>query len=126
MARTEHEPTVALRLDVLRKALVRAAERLGLNQAQLSRVIGVSESTMARIVAGSAQLDVDRKEGELALLLLRVFRSLDTVVGEDSASLKAWFHAENVHLGGVPAKLVQRAEGLVRVAEYLDGVRGTL
>lgn len=105
---------------------MRAGERLGLKQAQLARIIGVSESTMTRIVSGRAELNVDGKDGELALLLLRVFRSLDTVVGGDPAALKAWFHAENGHLGGVPAKLVERAEGLVRVAEYLDGVRGTL
>lgn len=114
------------RSHVARKALARAAERLGLRQAQVARVIGVSESTVARLFAGKAELALERKEGELALLLLRVFRSLDTVVGGDPAAGKAWFHAQNAHLGGVPSRLVERAEGLVRVAEYLDGVRGHL
>lgn len=111
---------------VLRKALERATPRLGLNQTRLARIIGVSDSTVTRLFNGSAELSPASKEGELALLLLRVFRSLDTVVGGDAAAVTAWFHAQNNHLGGVPAHLVERAEGLVRVAEYLDAVRGTL
>jgi hypothetical protein len=111
---------------VARKALARASVRLGLRQVRVARILGVSESTVARLFAGKAELALDRKEGELALLLLRVFRSLDTVVGGDATALRDWFNAPNDHLGGVPASLVERAEGLVRVAEYLDGVRGKL
>ena len=112
--------------SVARKALARAAPRLGLKQVQVSRILGVSESTVARLFAGTAELSLDRKEGELALLLLRIFRSLDAAVGGDAEAVRAWFHAENDHLGGVPAQLVEKAEGLVRVAGYLDAVRGKL
>jgi len=40
--------------------------------------------------------------------------------------VRAWFHAANAHLGGVPATRVQTVTGLVHVAEYLDGMRGKL
>lgn len=111
---------------VVAKALQRAADRLGLSQAALAEIIGVSPAKVTRLFAGDATLGVRRKEGQLALLLLRVFRSLDTVVGGNPEALRAWFHAENHHLQGVPAELVARPEGLARVADYLDGVRGTL
>jgi hypothetical protein len=71
-------------------------------------------------------IDTDSKEGELALLLLRVFRSLDAVVGGDDAAARAWLHAENHHLGGTPAKRLGTVEGLVDVVRYLDAMRGTL
>jgi transcriptional regulator with XRE-family HTH domain len=111
---------------VLAKALRRAAERMGLSQAALAEVIGVSPAKVTRVFAGEATLTPHRKEGQLALLLLRIFRSLDTVVGGNPEALRAWFHAQNHHLQGVPAELVARPEGLARVADYLDGVRGTL
>ena len=119
---------------VLTKALLRASEDLGLSQKELARVIGVSESTLSRIAAARripdvrpvASVVVARKEGELALLLLRVYRSLDALVGGDPRKLRAWFDSPNTHLGGVPRQRVQSAEGLVMVATYLDGMRGTL
>jgi len=47
-------------------------------------------------------------------------------VGGNESKARAWFRAENHHLGGVPAELCQRAEGLVSVVHYLDAMRGTL
>ena len=43
--------------------------------------------------------------------------------GNDEASRK-WMHAQNLHLDGVPAKLVRSVAGLVRVVDYLDAMRG--
>jgi len=105
------------------RALFRAASLLGLQQREVAAVIGTSTATASRLANGRGVLDLDEKPGQLALLLLRVFRSLDAVVGGDEVALRAWFHADNLHLGGVPAELVARPEGLARVAEYLDAVR---
>ena len=48
---------------------------------------------------------------------------MNALLGDD-ASCRAWFHAESTHLGGVPAALVRRVEGLVDVIQYLDAMRG--
>ena len=89
---------------VLTKALLRASERLGLSQAALARTIGVSEATASRVARGRSTVDPATKEGELALLLLRAFRSLDALVGGDADAARAWMHAENDHLRGVPRR----------------------
>ncbi|CAN5314844.1 MbcA/ParS/Xre antitoxin family protein [soil metagenome] len=132
MANPERE-TAATRDTVVTKALLRAADALGLSQKELARVVGVSEATMSRIAtqrrkasAPVTLVSVDRKEGELALLVLRVFRSLDALVGGDAQKVRAWFAAPNTHLGGIPKERIQSAEGLVTVAMYLDGMRGNL
>lgn len=111
--------------EVLTKATRRAASHLGLSQKELARILGVSEATVSRL-GGGRLLDPDTKEGELALLLLRVYRSLDALVGGDETKARAWFGAENIHIGGVPRERVQTAEGLVHVAQYLDAMRGKL
>jgi uncharacterized protein (DUF2384 family) len=111
---------------VLTKAIRRAAEILDLSQKDLARVLGVSAASVSRLGATSRVLDPASKEGELALLFLRVFRSLDALVGGKEEKARQWFHSPNVHLRGVPAEVVSSVEGLVHVAEYLDGMRGKL
>ena len=110
---------------VLSKAVTRAGERMGLSRAFLARVLGVSPATVTRLHAGSYRLDPDRKEWELALLLVRLFRSLDSIVG-DEAGARQWLASDNRALNGRPAELIASTEGLVRVVHYLDACRGRL
>lgn len=108
---------------VLSKAVARAAERLGLSRALLAKVLGVSPPTVSRLYGGKYQLDPGRKEWEFALLLVRIFRSLDSIVGsEDSA--RQWLNSDNRGLNGRPVDLITNTEGLVRVTQYLDASRG--
>lgn len=113
--------------SVVSKALLRAAEALGLSSSELAEIIGASESTLSRVRNQKrGPIPLDSKEGELGLLFLRVFRSLDALVGGNEAHAKAWLHAENRHLGGIPLHRMKKIEGLVDVAEYLDAMRGTI
>lgn len=110
---------------VLARAAVRAAEALGLPQRRLARVLGVSEATVSRVAAGRG-LDPAGKSGELAILFVRLFRSLDTLCGGDPGKARAWLHAPNRHLGAVPADRIETVSGLVDVVTYLDALRGRL
>jgi|SRR5581483_832922 len=112
--------------EVLRKALLRAGEKLGLNQKDLGEIVGLSAASVSRLAAGKLDLEPESKNGELALLFLRLFRALDAVVGGDEEKARAWFFAKNAHVGGVPSERARTIEGLVHVAEYLDAVRGKL
>src|SRR5262249_2227948 len=85
-------------------------------------VLGVAPSTVSRL--DERRLDPARKEGELAVLFVRLFRSLDALLGGDTAKARQWMHAPNAHLGGVPAERVQSVGGLVDAIEYLDAMRG--
>ena len=111
--------------SVLTRALLSAASRLGLRNNRLAEVIGTSEATVSRL-SGGRSIDPASKEGELALLFVRLYRSLDALVGGDDSQARAWLHAENSHLGGVPAELIRQVEGLVNVIQYLDAMRGRL
>jgi len=108
------------------KALVRAAEALGLSQSEVARILGSSAASVSRTFAGERGVDPDSAEGRHALLLVRVFRSLDPLVGGDTAKARLWLHAKNRHLGDVPARLLTSTQGLVHVADYLDAMRGRL
>jgi len=110
---------------VLTKATLRAAELLAVNQRRLAAIVGVSEATVSRL-GRTKELTPETKPGELALLFVRLFRSLDTLVGGDAEAARAWLWADNVHLGGVPAERIATVAGLVDAVSYLDALRGKL
>ncbi len=109
---------------VLSKAAFRAAQALGLSQKELAGVIGVSAASVNRMQDGRFRLT--GKPLELAACLIRVFRSLDAIVGGDRAALKSWMEACNNDLSGVPKQLVQTAPGLIGVVNYLDASRAPI
>lgn len=104
--------------QTLRKALLNAGKALGLPQAELATVVGRDRSALYR------GLDPDSKPGELALLLIRAYRSLYVLVGGNPDDMRHWMHTENLHTGGVPAEQIKSVQGLVQVVEYLDAMRG--
>ena len=111
--------------QILSKAVTRAAERLGISRALLAMVLGVSPATVTRLYSGQYKLDERRKEWEFALLFVRVFRSLDSIVG-DEITARMWMNSENRGLNGKPIELIRETEGLVRVIHYLDASRGLI
>ena len=107
----------------LSKAVVRAATLLNINQAALADTVGISRATASRLNSGGYVLDPGRKkEWELALLFVRMFRSLDAILGHGEKA-RRWLESENMALNGRPAELVRTTEGLIRVIHYLDAYR---
>jgi hypothetical protein len=117
------EPAEAGR--ILAKATLAAARRLGLSNQDLAVVLGTSAASVSRL-SRERGLHPGRADAALAVLFIRLFRSLDAATGGDEAKARAWFTAPNRHLGGVPADLVRSPEGLVNAVQYLDAIRGKL
>jgi hypothetical protein len=112
--------------QVLTGAVMRACALLELTQAALAQVLGLSPSTVSRMANGSYALDQQKKEWELGALFVRLFRSLDALIGSNDAAARAWLHGENSGLIGRPIDLIRSTEGLVRVVQYLDAARGRI
>ena len=110
----------------LSKAVRNAASLLEIRQNTLARILGVSPATASRLCAGTYQLSPERgKEWELAILLVRLFRSLDALLGHDADSRK-WLNSDNLGLGQRPLAMLESAEGLVQVLHYVDAHRGRI
>jgi uncharacterized protein (DUF2384 family) len=107
----------------LTKATIRAAQKLGLKPRMLSRVIGLSESTISRMNNSKFFLEHDSKQFELSVLFVRLYRSLDAIVSGDENVARAWLNNTNVPLGDKPINLIQNVSGLVNVIDYLDARR---
>jgi len=107
---------------VLTEAFITASNQLEIAKALQAKIIGVSPATVTRLK--QAHIKAASKPGELALLFLRMARSLIAYWGTDPTPAKQWLNGEHAALGGAPIQLIQSAEGLVRVADYVDHIRG--
>lgn len=114
------------RAAVLTRAVLRAAEALGLSNAVLARVIGVSPATVSRMSRGDYRLREGSKEWELAALLVRLFRGLDAITAADERALQGWLHNDNLELEARPVELITTVQGLVEAVAYVDAYRARL
>jgi transcriptional regulator with XRE-family HTH domain len=111
------------RAAVVTKATLKAAAQLGLTNKALAAVIGLSESSVSRMRNGEHPLEPGQKSFDLAVLFVRLYRSLDAIVGGDDAVASAWLKNRNTALDGEPIKLIQTVPGLMNVVHYLDARR---
>jgi len=109
--------------SLLAKAAVRAARLLGMRNAELAQVIGVSESVISKIDRHQGALPNDAKKLELAALFVRLYRSLDAIVGGDDHVAASWIRNENTALGSRPIDAIKTVSGLLDVVAYLDARR---
>ncbi len=108
---------------VLAKAVLRAGAQLGLTQAELGAVLGLHRSAISRLKQNPA-LDPESKQGELALLLIRTARALYALTGGDAGWMRHFMRSPNQATGGVPAEQMASIQGLMRVLQFVDGLRG--
>jgi len=108
---------------VLSKATLRSADLLGLSNGVLARAVGLSEASISRMSSGAKAFEIGSKPAELAALVIRVYRSLDALVGNSEEHRRLWMTSYNRALNAIPREAIQSAEGLVRVVTYLDGAR---
>ena len=108
---------------VLSKAVARVADCWKLTNDQLGSVLGLSAATASRLRTGSYQLKSDEKSFELGQYLVRLFRSLDAILGSDDQAAGAWLRTANLDLEARPIDLIVTIRGLMDVADYVDDFR---
>ena len=105
------------------QAVQRIAEFWALTNEGLGQILGLSDSTVSRLRNGNWRFQAGTKSFELAQFLLRLFRSLDSLMGSDDAAARSWLASENQELGGKPIDLIRSIRGLSDVADYVDDYR---
>lgn len=108
---------------VLTEAVGRIAELWHLSNAGLGAILGLSGATASRLRAGRYLLEPGSKPFELAQHLLRLFRSLDSWLGQDDEAVRSWLATKNIDLGERPIDLLTTIRGLLRTSDYVDVLR---
>ena len=108
---------------VLAKAVLKASEQLGLKQKGLVNVLGIHRTFISRLKR-NPKLSPSSKQGELALMLIRVAQSLSALTGGNEVWIKRFMHSQNRVTSGIPAKQIETVQGLTTVLRYVEAIRG--
>lgn len=104
-------------------AVLRIGDLWSLSNAKLGSILGLSPATVSRLRAGTTALDPASKSFEAGQFLLRLFRSLDALLGSDDNAAKAWLNTVNLDLDGKPIDRIDTMRGLMEVCDYVDFYR---
>lgn len=107
---------------VLAKALFNVGQQLNLTQTQLATILGISESKLDRL---RTQLKIDpiSKHGELAVLLVHLFKRLHDLSGGDFDWIQYFLKTKNRVTGGVPIEQIETVRGLISVLNFVEAIR---
>jgi uncharacterized protein (DUF2384 family) len=108
---------------VLTTALNRIVDLWRLTNEQLGSILGVSAAQASRLKNQQVLLARGTKQFELTQYLVRLFRSLDSIVGSDDKAARSWLAAYNLDLEGRPIDMLPSIRGLIRVCDYVDAFR---
>ncbi|WP_348751355.1 MbcA/ParS/Xre antitoxin family protein [Pseudomonas rhodesiae] len=110
---------------VLSNAFIRAGERLGLDEIELSAVLGEQVSTVLGLRHGHEQLKPSTEAWSRAMLLIELYQSLLAVAGNEQ-NAKVWLSSMNRGLSGRPRDLIACRAGLEQVVQYLASTRSLI
>ena len=113
------------RKTVLAKAVINSAAELGINSADLALILGVHRTSLSRIKS-KMEIDPDSKTGELALLFVRIYRSLFALSGGETKTMRLFIKSKNQVTGGIPLEQMKSIVGMVNVLQFVDALRGKI
>jgi uncharacterized protein (DUF2384 family) len=111
---------------VLTQAVSKIAGCWKLSNEQLGAMLGLSAASVSRLRSGSFELDRSNKAFELGQYLVRLFRSLDALMGSDDDAAMSWLRTANLDLEGRPIDLIRSVKGLGEVTNYVDDFRANV
>ncbi|WP_157098818.1 antitoxin Xre-like helix-turn-helix domain-containing protein [Novosphingobium rosa] len=111
------------RATALSGAIVRIAEFWALSNTKLGAILGLSAPTISRLKRGTSELDPASKSFEAGQFLLRLFRSLDALLGSDDAAARRWLDTVNLDMAAKPIDKLDTMRGLIEVCDYVDFYR---
>lgn len=112
--------------EALTKAVIGVAIQLEITQSEFSAIVGMSSAQTSRLWNQKYKLTpTNSSEWERSLLFFRIFRSLDSIVG-NTEDARIWLRGNNRAFGCAPIERIKSIEGLVKVVNYLDASRGNV
>lgn len=102
---------------VLAGATIRSGQALGLKPDRTAAVVGCDQADFTQ------GLDPQSNPGGRGLMLIRVFQSLDALLGGNQEMVLTWMNSPNDYFNVAPIELLEQAQGLDKVLGYLEAVQ---
>jgi len=106
---------------ILTKAALKSGANLGLTNDDIAKITHCSLDILQ-----NESIEPSSYEGQKALILIRIYEALYSLIGNDMANIKHWMNSVIKPLQGRPADLIFKPDGLENVIEYLDTMKSRL
>lgn len=103
----------------LTQSVLQIAELLGLNRAELSRLLHLKCGDVGQLGAARETLEPGSQSWQQALLLVRFYRTLHATMRGDGVAMWRWLRMPNAALRGVPLMLLVDEDRLAQVLDFL-------
>jgi len=103
----------------LTQSVLQIADMLGLNRAELSRLLHLNCGDVGQLQAARAMLVPGSQSWQQGLLLVGFYRTLYSKMRGDGVAMWRWLRRSNSALGGVPLMLLVDNDRLAQVQEFL-------
>ena len=107
---------------VLTKASWKAAELLGLKPEQFVRILHL-ECLDMNLSEATLMFDPNSKQGEIALILIRIYKALYHLNGGDIKWMHHFLNSPNLLTGGIPIEQLESMSGLLSVLNTVESLQ---
>jgi hypothetical protein len=107
----------------LTQAVLQITTLLDLYQAELARVLRLKCGDIGQLASASRCLEPGTEAWDQALLYMRFYQALYTVMHGDGVAMRHWLRIRNDRLGGVPHLLIVDEDRLQQVVRYLEAAQ---
>lgn len=108
--------------SLITKALINLQQELDITNECLANVLGIEPEQLIGELDSDSNL-INDEQREAALILIRIYRSLHGILGENPTARKHWLNTHNSHLNGMPIRLIQAPANLYKIVKYLEATQ---
>ncbi len=109
---------------LLSKALKNSAELLGLNQNDIAAMLKISPSALSKSL--NRGIDPEKLQGRYALLIIKVYRSLNQLLGGNKEQMAKWIRAKLKPFSKSPLEMMSSEIEIVYLNDYLDSMKAKI
>jgi len=106
------------RRKILKKAVIKAADILGLTDDEFLKILKIKRSTIVQLKNDNF-LESNLLDEELAILFVSIFYLLHELSGGDVDWIRHFMRSYNKLIGTSPLKQIQNLDGLVKLYKLL-------
>lgn len=110
------------RSRLLAKTSWKAAQQLGLKPEQFVRILHLECVDMV-LSDSSLMLDPNSKQGEIALILIRIYKALYHLNGGDIKWMHHFLNSPNLLTGEIPIEQLESMSGLLSVLNTVESLQ---
>lgn len=108
---------------VLATAIKNLGAEFGWTNERLASILCVHRNQLKKLYTHG--IDPESVQGQISILLVRIFRGIVALIGNDNENIRHWLATKNYALNdSSPQEMLSSLEGTVNVVQYLDAMRG--